>query len=72
MSNYARLSRKQKYFHALTGYTHEEFHALLPAFRTSFLKHVEIYTLEGKKRRAAMLLIATVLCRRPKIILCFS
>jgi len=51
MSNYARLSRKRKRFHALTGSTLEEFHALLPAFRTSFLKHMELYTLEGKERR---------------------
>jgi hypothetical protein len=51
MDNYARLSGKRKRFHALTGYTLEEFHALLPAFYTSFLKHMEIYTLEGKKRR---------------------
>jgi hypothetical protein len=51
MCNYAKLSEKRKQFHALTGYTLEEFHALLPAFQASFLKRMEIYTLEGKKRR---------------------
>ena len=51
MCNYAKLSKKRKQFHALTGYTLEEFHALLPAFQASFLKRMEIYTLEGKKRQ---------------------
>jgi hypothetical protein len=51
MSNYARLSQKAKGFHALTGYTLEEFDALLPAFRNSFLIHMRTYTLEGKKRQ---------------------
>jgi len=51
MDNYARFSRKEKQFLALTGSTLGEFHALLPAFQSSFLKHMEIYTLEEKKRR---------------------
>jgi len=51
MCNYAKLCEKQKQFHALTGYTLEEFHALLSFFQASFLKRMEIYTLEGKKRR---------------------
>jgi hypothetical protein len=51
MGNYARISEKRKHFHALTGSTLEEFHALLPAFQGSFLKYMEIYTLEGKQRR---------------------
>lgn len=51
MCNYAKLSEKRKQFHALTGYTLEEFRALLPAFQSSFLKQMEIYTLEGKERR---------------------
>lgn len=51
MCNYAKLSEKRKQFHALTGYTLEEFRALLPAFQSSFLKRMEIYTLEGKERR---------------------
>jgi hypothetical protein len=50
MDNYARLSRKRKQFLALTGYTLVEFQALLPAFQTGFLKHMEVCTLEGKKR----------------------
>jgi hypothetical protein len=51
MTNYARLSQNAKQFHALTGNTLEEFDALLPAFRNSFLLHMQIYTLEGKKRQ---------------------
>jgi len=51
MTNYTRLSRKPKQFHALTGYTLEEFEALLPAFVISFLAYVQAYTLEGKKRQ---------------------
>jgi hypothetical protein len=51
MSNYARLSKKQKHFQALTGYTLEEFQGLVPAFEASFLERMETYTLEGKRRR---------------------
>ena len=51
MTNYARLSQKSKQFLALTGYTLEEFDALLPAFRNAFLMHMQTYTLEGKKRQ---------------------
>lgn len=51
MCKYAKLSEKRKQFHALTGYTQEEFHALLPAFQSSFLKRMETYTLEGKRRQ---------------------
>lgn len=51
MCNYAKLSKKQKQFHALTGYTLEELHAFLSFFQVSFLKRMEIYTLAGKKRR---------------------
>lgn len=51
MTNYTKLSRKPKQFHALTGYTLEEFHSLLPAFVARFLAYVQEYTLEGKKRR---------------------
>ena len=51
MSNYARLSQKSKQFLALTGCTLEEFDALLPVFRNVFLIHMQINTLEGKKRQ---------------------
>ena len=51
MTNYARLSQKAKQFHALTGYTFEEFEALVPTFRNAFLIHMQTYTLEGKKRQ---------------------
>jgi hypothetical protein len=51
MTNYTQLSDKPKQFHTLTGYTLEEFRALLPAFAISFLAYVQDYTLEGKKRQ---------------------
>ena len=50
MSHYARFSRKEIQFLALTGYTLEEFQALLPAFRACFLERMELYTLKKKKR----------------------
>ena len=50
MSHYARFSRNGKQFLALTGHTVEEFQALLPSFRTCFLKRMEHYTLKGKTR----------------------
>ena len=51
MTNYTQLARKPKQFHALTGYTMEEFDALLLAFATCFLAYVQRYTLEGKRRQ---------------------
>jgi hypothetical protein len=51
MTSYTRLSQKPTQFHALTGYTLAEFHALLPAFVASFQAYVQEYTLPGKKRR---------------------
>lgn len=50
MSYYARFSKNGKRFLALTGYTVEEFQALLPSFRACFLKRMEHYTLKGNKR----------------------
>ena len=50
MTNYSRLLEKPKQFHALTGYTIEEFHALLPTFMLSFLSYMQGRTLEGKER----------------------
>ena len=51
MTNYARLSEKPQPFLSLTAYTVDEFQALLPAFSTAFLKHMQENTLEGKKRK---------------------
>jgi len=51
MTSYAKLSHKPRQFHALTGYTLEEFHTLLPAFVVSFLAYVQEYTLEQKERQ---------------------
>jgi len=50
MTHYARFSRKEIQFLALTGYTLKEFQALLPAFRVCFLERMEFYTLKKKKR----------------------
>jgi len=51
MTNYARLSERPQHFHALTGYTLEEFQALLSVFTSAFLRHMQAFTLEGKQRQ---------------------
>ena len=50
MINYTELSRNSSQFLALTGYTVEEFQALLPYFQVQFEKYVETSTLDGKPR----------------------
>ena len=51
MTNYSSLSAKPKQFHALTGYTLEEFAALLPAFSQCFYARMQEFTLNGKLRQ---------------------
>ena len=61
MVNYAKLSEKRKQFLGLTGSTSEEFQTLVPIFQKSYLKHMEVNTLEGKKRwKRHYVYIATV------------
>jgi hypothetical protein len=48
--SYNGLSKSQRKFLAMTGYTVEEFQALLPHFRVRFEEYVETYTLDGKLR----------------------
>lgn len=50
MLRYQELSKYRRKFLAMTGYTVEEFEALLPHFQDEFEKHVSIYRLDGKKR----------------------
>ena len=50
MTNYSELSQHPSRFLALTGYTVEEFEALLPHFQTEFESYVQTYTLDGGKR----------------------
>ena len=50
MLRYQELSKYPRKFLAMTGYTVEEFEALLPHFQAEFEKHVAIYRLDGKKR----------------------
>lgn len=50
MANYNELSQNPSKFLALTGYTVEEFQALLPHFRAEFDEHVKTKTLDGKTR----------------------
>jgi hypothetical protein len=50
MTDYNELSQSPSKFLALTGYTVEEFQALLPHFQARFDKYVETYTLEGQPR----------------------
>ena len=51
MMRYETLKHKPKRFLSLTGYTLEEFSALLPYFSKRFLASVETKTLEGKHRK---------------------
>jgi hypothetical protein len=50
MISYNELSEHPRKFLAMTGYTVEEFQALLPHFRVQFEKYVEPHTLDGKPR----------------------
>ena len=50
MISYNELSKHSRRFLAMTGYTVEEFQALLPHFQVQFEKHVETHTLDGKSR----------------------
>ena len=51
MTRYETLKTKPKRFLSLTGYTLEEFSALVPYFSKRFLASVETKTLEGKHRK---------------------
>ena len=51
MLRYVDLVRKPKRFLALTGYTVDEFRALLSFFRVRFQTYVSLFTLEGKPRQ---------------------
>ena len=51
MTRYETLKDKPKRFLSLTGYTLEEFSALLGAFSKRFLEFVETQTLDGKRRK---------------------
>ena len=51
MTRYEKVKNKPKRFLSLTGYTLEEFSALLPYFSKRFLEFVETQTLEGKHRK---------------------
>jgi hypothetical protein len=50
MASYSELSQNPSKFLALTGYTLEEFQALLPHFRSQFEDYVKAKTLDGKAR----------------------
>jgi len=50
VTSYSELSKSSRKFLAMTGYTVEEFQALLPHFQAQFEKYVETQTLDGKPR----------------------
>lgn len=50
MIRYTTLSQKPRKFLAMTGYTVEEFEALLPYFQVAFDNYVAVYRLDGQKR----------------------
>jgi len=51
MTSYKEIVRNKTEFLALTGYTKEEFEALLPHFERYFEAYISEYTLEGKRRK---------------------
>lgn len=51
MTRYETLKDKPQRFVSLTGYTLEEFSALLPSFSKRFLEFVGTQTLDGKRRK---------------------
>ena len=51
MTRYENLKDEPKKFLSLTGYTLQEFAALLPYFSQRFLTYVETHTLEGQPRK---------------------
>lgn len=51
MITYSELSQEPHRFLALTGYTVEEFEALLPYFEGAFEAYVQTHTLDGKEHR---------------------
>lgn len=51
MTNFNDLSEKPSRFLSFTGYTVEEFLALLPFFALKFKEYMVIFTFEGKKRK---------------------
>lgn len=50
MIRYTELSKYSRKFLAMTGYTVEEFKALLPHFQAQFEAYVAQYTLDGRAR----------------------
>ena len=50
MSQYQEYANKPTEFLALTGYTHEEFEALLPHFDKCYTEWMSSHRLDGKPR----------------------
>ena len=50
MSKYKEYAEKATEFLALTGYTHQEFEALLPQFRSRYYEWVSSHRLDGNRR----------------------
>lgn len=51
MTTYKELVKSAIRFLSMTGYTNEEFQALLPYFSSRFDEYIAEYTLDGKKRK---------------------
>ena len=68
MTRYETLKTKPKRLLSLTGYTLEEFSALLPYFSKRFLASVETKTLEANpEKNDGILTIKIVACQTLKI-----
>lgn len=50
MLRYETIAHKEKDFVAMTGYTNQEFNALLPSFQQSYDEYLDHNTIEGYER----------------------
>jgi hypothetical protein len=50
MLRYQDIANKEKDLLSMTGYTKQEFTALLPQFQKSYVEYLNIYTIEGYER----------------------
>ena len=70
MTRYENLKDHPKKFLSLTGYTLEEFAALLPYFSQRFLAYVETHMLEDQPRKNTSIRLTKIVAYRVLKISC--
>ncbi len=60
MNIYDDIKDNPSPFQKLTGWTIEEFSALLPIFKTHFLEYVSTKTLDGQERKNGVILLTRI------------